>query len=162
MATPGSTSTGWSYSFTAPSPGTYYFYVRAVDSAGLAASNHTFGSFRAFPGDAIPQVEVQEPVANEVITTGRIAVTGDATDDVQLALVEVRIRNEQTGEYPRSDGSFGTSQWLDASLTNPGGDRTNWDYSSPVLPDGDYRVQVRAEDTNGQLSTVVTRFVIVS
>ena len=35
---------------------------------------------------------------------------------------------------------------------SPGADRTNWDYSSPILPDGNYRFQVRSVDINDQTS----------
>ena len=163
LSAPGGTSTDWDFQFTAPTAGEYQFYVRAVDTAGQADSTRDFGSFRAFPGDAQPGVEVTQPTDGITITGNRISVTGVATDDNAVAEVEIRIRNEQTLEFLRIDGSFGTSQWLNASLTNVGGTRTNWDYFSPVLPDGDWRVQVRTIDNNNQDSTpVVTRTVTLN
>ena len=150
LSNQGGANTNWTLQFTAPTTGEYQFYVRAVDTAGQAASARQFGSLRAFPGDATPEVVVTQPNNGITITGNRISVTGSATDDNSVTDVEVRIRNQATRQWVRANGSFGNAQWLDASLTNIGRSRTNWDYFSPVLPDGEYLVQVRARDNNNQ------------
>ena len=150
LSAPGTTETDWDFTFTAPAAGEYQFFVRAVDSAGQADTTRDFGSFRAFPGDEIPTLDVELPTDGLVIANNRISANGVAFDDNSVNEVELRIRNEETLEYLRVDGSFGNAQWLEASVTNFGGTRTNWNYTSPVLPDGEWRVQIRAIDNNNQ------------
>jgi hypothetical protein len=77
-------------------------------------------------------------------------------DDISLGGVEIRFRNVDTGQYLRSDGSLGNSQWIQAALTNPGGDRSNFDYQTPIIPDGTWTVQIRSEDNNNQTSSTTT------
>ena len=150
LSAPGGRATDWSLDFRAPKEGFYQYTVRAIDSSGQAASTAVFGTLRAHPGDTLPTVEVAQPLNGVVIEDNRILITGTAGDDVALADVELRIRNEATGLYLQTNGSFGGNHWLSASLTNVGGDRTSWDYSSPELSDGTWRIWVRAVDNNRQ------------
>ena len=153
LSSPGSTSTGWNFTFDAPVASTYYFYLSAVDSSGQSSLARTFGSGRIFPGDETPTVTVNSPANNQVVDNQRIAVSGSANDDVSLELVEVRIRDVGTGLYLRSDGSLGGVEWIQTALTNPGGARSNFDYITPVVPKGTWEVSVRSEDRNRQTST---------
>ena len=152
LAAPGATSTDWTFTFQPPQPSTYTLTFFAIDTAGLLDPAQLVGTARIYPGDLRPTVTVLQPTNNQEITTNRILATGSANDDNQLGRIEVRIQNLDTGLFLREDDTFGTSQWIDAAQTNPGADRTNWDYSSPVLPDGNYRLQVRSFDTNDQTS----------
>ena len=157
LSSPQGRQTDWSYRFTAPAPGTYFFFVSAIDTAGQAVSGDLRGSLHAYPGDDLPAAVIATPVDGASVTNGRISANGSATDDGTLAAVEILIQNIDTGQFVRSDGSFGAAQWIDTSITNPGGDRTNWAYSTPVLPDAQYLVQVRAVDNNGQTTSPATR-----
>ena len=157
LQSPGAQSTNWTYTFNAPEPSTYWFLVRAVDDAGQATRVHVFSSARVYPGDDLPTVTVNSPNQNQVITTNRISVNGRADDDNGLSAVEVLFRNIDTGQYLQADGSLGGFSWLDAALTNPGADRTNFDLATPVLPDGTWDVTVRAVDNRGQTTTPTTR-----
>ena len=152
---PGSANVSWTLPFSAPRASTYYFYFYAFDDAGQNSVAAVFASARIFPGDTQPTVTVVQPTAGQTITSGRIAATGSANDDQSLQRVEILIRNLDTGQYLRRDNSFGGAQWIEVSLTNPGADRSNWDYSSPVLPDGEYTVFLRAVDGNDQTTTPI-------
>ncbi len=155
LAQPGTRSTTWSFEFTATAPSTYYFFVRAEDNVGQGTSVQQFGSFRAYPGDSRPTVEIAIPTANQTILSGRISATGTVADDNSVTGVEVLIRNLDTLDYLRADGSFGGFQWIAGSLTNPGGSRSNWDYQSPSLPDGRWQIQARSIDNNGQTTALI-------
>ena len=157
LTNPGQTSTDWTYTFTGPRASTYYFYVSPVDSAGQSALARTFGSARLYPGDTPPTVTLGGPTNNQVLPNQRIAVNGSANDDNALAGVEVLLRNVDTGDYLRSDGSLGRGQWIQAALTNPGADRSNFDYQTPIIPTGTWDVTVRARDNNGQTTSPTTR-----
>ena len=157
LSAPQARQPNWNFTFNAPVAGEYFFFVSAVDTAGQAASDDLLGTFRAFPGDNLPQAVITSPVDGVTITNGRISASGSATDDGTLTAVEILIRNLDTGQSLRSDGSLGAAQWIETSITNPGGNRTNWAYSTPVLPDGEYQVQVRARDNNEQTTSPTTR-----
>ena len=157
LSAPGSTSTDWSFEFTAPKSNTYYFYVRAVDSSAQAADVRTFGSARIYPGDSLPTVTTNLPTANQTITSNRIAVSGSANDDISVIGVEILIYHADSAQYLRADGSLGGVEWIQASLTNPGGDRSNFDYQTPVIPDGKWDVIIRSRDNNTQTTLPVTR-----
>ena len=156
LDSPGATETAWSFTFDAPQSSRYNFSVRTIDSAGQASSV-IVGIGSIFPGDERPTVEVNTPTNNATITTQRISVAGSALDDTSLSAVEVLLRHLETGQYLRSDGSLGAFQWVRASITNPGGSRTNFDYSSPVIPTGEWEVAVRSVDGNGQTSATIVR-----
>ena len=153
LSSPGAANTDWSFTFDAPAASTYYYFVRAVDSAGQSTPFHSFGTGRLFPGDGVPTVTVNLPANNQIVTTNRIAVAGSATDDASLNGVQIRFRHVDTNRYLRADGTLGSSQWIDAALTNPGGVRSNFDYQTPVIPDGKWDVQIRSEDNNTQTSS---------
>ena len=156
LNSPGAGSTGWSFTLSAPAPGTYYYYVRAVDSAGQASNVRTFGSGRLYPGDAQPTVNVTTPSNNQTLPNQRIAVSGSANDDNALQTVQVLFRNVDTGDYLRADGTLGQAQWIDSSLTNPGASRSNFDFQTPVAPKGTWVVSIRARDNVGQTTSPST------
>ena len=160
LTSPNATSTAWSYTFNAPSAGAYSFNVRAIDTAGQAAAAQIVGSFLGFPGDERPTTTIATPANGQTITNGRISASGTANDNSSISEVEVLLRNRDTGLFLRADGTMGSAQWINASLTNPGGDRTNWNYTSPALADGSWQVRARTFDNNG-LSTASIPSVIV-
>ena len=157
VANAGAASTTWSFDFSPPKASTYFFYVHALDSAEQVSFQTLFASGCIYPGDAQPTVTVNLPTANQTITTNRIALSGSANDDTSVTTVEALYRNVQTGDYLRIDGSLGAAQWVPAALTNPGGDRTNFDYQTPILADGTWDLIVRSEDNSGQTAAQVVR-----
>ena len=134
--------------------------MRAIDTAGQAAAAQIVGSFLGFPGDERPTTTIATPANGQTITNGRISASGTANDNSSISEVEVLLRNRDTGLFLRADGTMGSAQWINASLTNPGGDRTNWNYTSPALADGSWQVRARTFDNNG-LSTASIPSVIV-
>ena len=149
---PGATNTAWSITVAPQQPSTFTLAFFAIDDSGQLNPDPVFASARIYPGEQRPEIVLLQPTDGQVITTNRINATGSATDDTLLVRVEVRIQDLATGDFLNSDGSFGSSEWIPAAQTNPGADRTNWDYSSPILPDGNYRFQVRSVDINDQTS----------
>lgn len=155
VAQPGAANVSWTLPFNAPRASTYFLYFYAFDSASQNSVAAVFASVRVYPGDSQPTVVIGQPTAGQAITSNRIAATGSANDDQSLQGVEILIHNLDTGQYLRRDNSLGAAQWIRVSLTNPGADRSNWDYSSPTLPDGRYSVSVRAVDGNDQTTTPI-------
>ena len=104
-----------------------------------------------YPNDNPPTVteNLLSPTNGTLFTEGRIAVSGRVEDDIQIADVEVAIVNS-AGQYMRSNGSFGNGEsWRDAFVTSPASPGSNFSYTTPVIPDGDYTVLVRGVDHHG-------------
>ena len=89
------------------------------------------------------------PIDGTLFTEGRIAISGRVEDDIQIAEVEVAIV-DGNGHYMRSDGSFSPgSSWRNAFINSPGSPGSNFSYTSPPVPAGDYTVFVRGIDQRG-------------
>jgi PKD repeat protein len=161
LATPDAKNTGWSLSLDLPAAGDYRVTARAFDTAGQGDPTTTgaTGRYLYFPGDAAPGFEptLGQPVTGSAFTDGRIQVSGRAIDDRSIARVEVAVI-DSAGRYMSSSGTFTstTPSWRTAFLNSPGSPGSNYSYTTPVLPDGTYRVDVRATDSNDQVGAPVT------
>ena len=147
------TSVTWSYSIDLPAEGEWDVTAYAVDTAGQLDTSQSGASARyvIYPDDNPPTVteNLLSPTNGTVFTEGRIAVSGRVEDDIQIADVEVAIINS-AGQYMRSNGSFANgASWRDAFVTSPGSPGSNFSYTTPVIPDGDYTVLVRGVDHHG-------------
>jgi hypothetical protein len=101
-----------------------------------------------FNDNVEPDATVTSPVRLQELTDNSVVLTGTATDNVGVAGVKVAVRNRDTGEWLRADGTFGGIQFIDAVLDTPGATSTGWSF--PVtLSDGDWGISVRAEDGAG-------------
>jgi PKD repeat protein len=156
LASASATSTDWSLTLNLPAAGDYRVTARAVDTAGQLDPSTTgaTGRYLYFPGDAAPDFEptLGQPNDGQSFTDGRIIVSGRANDDISIARVEVAISDSQ-GRYMSSSGSFASTSpsWRTAFLTSPGSPGSNFSYTTPVIPDGTYRVEVRATDNHDQI-----------
>ena len=129
-------------------------------------SSSTFGSPNGFDNgfqdfDAIrpaasdttePDSSVTSPTNGETLTATAVVATGTATDDVGVAAVQVAVRDNDTGQWLRADGTFGNKQFVDAVVASPGAASTSWSF--PIeLSEGNWAFQVRGEDTSGNRET---------
>ena len=130
--------------------------ARAIDTAGQQDPSTTgaTGRYLYFPGDAAPGFEATlgQPIDGSAFTDGRIQVSGRAEDDLSIARVEVAVV-DSAGRYMSSSGTFTSTSpsWRSAFLNSPGSPGSNFSYTTPVIPDGTYRVEVRATDQNDQI-----------
>ncbi len=151
LATPGSTSTTWSYTFSATS-GSYSVGVRVTDSGGDMDATPPWVPFRVAAGtDTAPDTTIASPSAGQVVDPGTITLSGRATDDRGVIGVQVAIR-DSNGRWLRSDGTWTTTTtWLSgATLSGPGTTSTSW--SRQVgLETGTYTAGARAQDTASRL-----------
>ncbi|MFV0458922.1 MAG: PKD domain-containing protein [Actinomycetales bacterium] len=159
VQSPGATSTPYSLSVDLPSAGSYTVRAIAVDTAGQYDINGNGASrlYLVYPGDADPYLNssLAQPTPGQEFTEGRIVVSGRAEDDTSIGAVQVVIQNPGTGEFLQTDGTFSsTERWLSAFLNSPGSPGSNYSYTSPVLPTGDYLVRVRAVDTHDQVQQI--------
>ena len=150
----GSAATSWSWSWLPPAAGGYTIQARSVDLAGnhspVASSGITVDL--GGPDTVAPDGKVTGLVANQVLPLGPITFTGNATDNVGLADVQVGIKDRTAGRWWKaSTGTWVTTfTWNSGSaLSLPGGSPTTWSYPWSPLAPGNYTVTVRAIDAAG-------------
>jgi PKD repeat protein len=158
LASPGATSTAWSLSLDLPAQGDYSVTAFAVDTAGQTDTSTTGATARypAYPGDQPPTVNenLLAPSDGTVFSDARILVSGRFEDDQQMAQGQVAIR-DSAGRYMSSSGAFTstTESWRTTFLNSPGSPGSNFSYTSPAVPAGDYTVLVRGVDQHGFSTT---------
>lgn len=167
LANPGATTTTWSLQKTLPVQGDWAVTAYAVDTAGQQDFSTTGATARypIYPGDQPPVMNeaLLSPTEGTSFTDGRVFVSGRAEDDQAMQEVDVAIINS-AGQYLSSSGTFTstTPSWRTAFLNSPGTPGSNFSYTTPVIPDGAYTVQIRAIDQHGLISTIYERHATVS
>jgi len=173
VADAGATSTAWSKDLTLPTQGSWNITAYAVDTVGqrdLATTNAT-ARYPVYPGDSAPTLtdSLLAPTEGASFVDGKIFVSGRSEDTnapgqtAATSKVEVAVI-DGTGKYLTSTGTFAAPvSWRAAFLTSPGTPGSNFSYTTPVLPEGSYTVQVRATDQHGLVTTTPSvRHVTVS
>lgn len=152
LATPGGTSTTWTYNWPAPSAGTYAVSVIAEDAAGNVDPTRPWVNFTVTTSaDTVrPDGTITSPGNNTTIPAGSWTYTGNATDNVGVTSVDVMIKNRANNTFWNGSAWVGTFTWRQAAATlgTPGGTSTSWTYVQ-ILPAGIYAVSVRARDAAG-------------
>lgn len=154
LASPGATSTTWTLPVTLPTEGSWDVTAFSFDTVGQQDPSTTGATARyvLYPGDQPPVVVMNllQPTEGAIFNDGRIQVTGRVEDDRQIASAQIAIRNA-AGQYLSSAGTFtSTSEsWRSAFLNSPGSPGSNYNYTSPVVPAGQYTVRVRGVDHHG-------------
>jgi hypothetical protein len=145
-------TTGWQLSGTLPN-GAYALTAAAVDAstnADLSPATRTFSvSAGGGPDTVAPNGTLSVPTNNQVFTGGVVTMSGGATDNIDVGRVGVAIRNTATGQWLRSNGTFGAWMILDATVTADNGTSVTWSFTTPNLPVGSYRVNVELFDAAG-------------
>ncbi len=94
------------------------------------------------PDETAPTVSISSPALNGRVTNDTIVVTGKASDNVAVTLVEARLENEfETSDYIPADGT------------------ANWSVALAGLVPGTNTIRVRAHDAANE-PTEVTRTVV--
>jgi DNA-binding beta-propeller fold protein YncE len=153
LASPGGTSTTWSYQWTPPAGGSgqYAVQVNAVDAAGNQDPTKPYVAFTVSSGggsDTIaPNGTVSVPLNNQTLNGIPAQLSGTATDNVGVTEVRIAIRDRTTGQWLRV-GGWGAFMNHAANLSSAGATTTNWTYSfsPPLGGSGNYALQVTAVD----------------
>ncbi len=95
-----------------------------------------------------PDATVTTPSPNQSFPAGLIELTGAATDNQEVAEVELAIKNSTTGQWWTGSG-WGGFTYLDATLATPGATSTGWSFTFDPPATGGYGMLVRAQDAAG-------------
>ncbi|MGE3590243.1 MAG: PKD domain-containing protein, partial [Ilumatobacteraceae bacterium] len=154
LAAPGAISTTWTLPIDLPGPGDYSVTAFAYDTSDQQdpTTSGATASYPIYPGDLPPVVDegLLAPTDGTLFPDGRIIVSGRFEDDQQMAEGHVALRNS-LGQYMSRSGTFSSTSpyWNNVFLTSQGSPGSNFSYTSPVLPAGEYTVLVRGEDQHG-------------
>jgi PKD repeat protein len=154
LASPGATSTTWSYSTTLLSEGDYDVTAIAFDTIGQQDPSTSGATSRwlFYPGDLPPVFNetLFSPSNGASFNDGKIVVSGRVEDDRQIAQVQIAIV-DSVGRYMNSSGAFTSTSasYRSAFLNSPGSPGSNFSYISPVIPAGVYTVLARGVDQHG-------------
>ncbi len=158
---PDARSTTWSTEVTVPFEGEWMLAVTPRDTAGQSSLDTFNRRWIVSSTSVAPSVTILTPVIMNPPATAtpvtvapgsRLTFTGTATDDEDLAVVEIQLRNTSTGEAVASDGTWRVQNpgWYRVTPLNLTAKTTTWSYSTPFnLTPGAYTFTVRASDDVG-------------
>lgn len=114
---------------------------------GITTGREAFFDLGGTTDTVRPTVTISVPAGGS--THGSPAqFSGTASDNVGVAKMFMSIRSRNGLGWLRRDGSFGNYQKIVVSMDSPGATTTGWS-AAPVLPDGDFRIYLWAEDPAG-------------
>jgi hypothetical protein len=156
LASPGSTSTTWSFGWTPGAEGSYSISARASDAVPNTDATPASAAFTVtavLPPDTVaPDTTISFPTNNQVLAVAPITFTGGATDNRGVTSVQVAIRNRTTLQWWNGTGWGSAFIWLNgASLGTPGGASTTWSYAWTPPGAALYAVTARAFDAAGNV-----------
>jgi hypothetical protein len=125
--------------------------VKVFDTAGNVDPSAPWRNFTVYEGEldvTPPEGLVDVPTKNEVFSLGEITLSGTATDDQAVAVVQVAIKDRDTGQWWTGSGWAGFT-WLDAAVAAPGSPDTDWSFAWTPPAAARYALMVRALDAAG-------------
>ena len=156
LSRPGRAWTAFAGSFTPPATGEYVLGVQAWDGQGNVDPAVDWVKVTAeravAPDTTAPVAEVTSPAAGGDVAVGTVRVAGTATDDRQVAKVEVAVKDARTGTWYCGDSQWGSFEWHTAGLDGDGRSAT-FSFDVPVPASGRYGLMVRATDAAGNLAS---------
>jgi len=156
LASPGAPTTAWTFDIVTIPDGRYKAFVKAVDAAG---NTHAEIERKFDVGSVdiiVPTGDITDPDVDEDLPSP-VTLAGWGADNVGVDNVVVELRNRDTNQWLRSDGTLGSWEELAATLTLPGGTTTDWSYVTPVLPAGRYKMFITVFDAAGNNTGQIIR-----
>ena len=151
---PGGTSVNWTRTWT-PIAGSFAVNVITTDAVGNEDPNRPnvlFTVTAGAPDTQAPNGTVTVPTANQTFQLGTVIMSGNATDNVGVGQVLVAIKNKTTSQWWNGSAWQSGFVWAgNASLGSPGAPSSAWSYSWAAPAAGSYLLQVRADDTSGNM-----------
>ena len=151
---PGGPSVNWTRLWT-PVAGNFAVNVITTDAVGNVDPNRPnvlFSVTTSAPDTQAPDGTVSVPTANQSFLLGTVIMSGNATDNVGIGQVLVAIKNKTTSQWWNGSAWQSGFAWAgNASLGSPGAPSSAWSYSWAAPAAGSYLMQVRADDTSGNM-----------
>ncbi|WP_344878642.1 hypothetical protein [Nonomuraea antimicrobica] len=141
--------TAWDWRWQATAAGDFGIQVTAKDTGGTADPTP---AWRPFSVDAVaPDATIDvPPIQDEVYGRRPLTFSGTATDDRGVGEVAVAVKDIDSGQWYRPDGTFGDYVQHAAALARPGTTATTWSFGWTPPRGGRFSLQVVAKDRTGQ------------
>lgn len=162
----GATNATWQYDVVLPKEGVWRGQASAIDNNGQEDLRGVVRDWTVTTTGAAPRVTITSPVVSTPPTVaqpitmapgGPVTFSGTASDESELRLVEVQIRNLTTLENLANDGSYGPAAvlgWHRVSPQNLSASTYDWTWTTPFnLAPGVYSFAVRATDDLGTVTS---------
>ncbi len=150
LASPGAAATDWSHpTVTLPFEGQWLVRARAWDDAGQPSGSYVQSVITYRPNNEAPTLEIQSLTEGDLIAPGPLAVNGVIFDDRGVQRVRYYVRRAHVNEGPNPNPGVTTANWFDAFVTQPGGTRSNWAFTTPDLEPGQWFVYIQPQDDSG-------------
>lgn len=100
---------------------------------------------------ATATVQVSSPTLDQLYFLGSpVGLAGSARDRLGVTGVAYLVKERETAKVLQADGSWSKqSHFTAAKLGSPGATSTTWVATVPLLPTGDYELDVRSMDSSG-------------
>jgi len=135
--------------FEADRTGDWAFQV--LQRTGVVVDYQLLVSAPGIVDDVPPETSITIPQFQREFTTGTLRMIGRASDNLGVSTVRIAIRNNDTRQWLRRDGTQGAFEFLEpAELRSPGSRSTDWN-TVLNLPDGRWRAVAVAVDTSGNV-----------
>jgi hypothetical protein len=107
------------------------------------------------PDTSPPTADPTSPRPNDLLTGLSQSLEGTASDTGGVAAVRVAVLDRLTGDWLRTDGSWGRREDHDAVLTAPGATSTRWTHPFVAPGPGPYDLHATAVDNAGNVAVPV-------
>lgn len=149
LATPGGTSTDWTWPWTPRAAGAYTVQVTARDAAGNADNsipNVVFNVTTETPDTVAPDTAITTPDSGATVPTGPVTISGTASDDRTVSGVRLTITNG-AGQSWNGTAWSSTAATVTAAVSGTAPSWT-WSYALPsaAAAAGSYTVGATALD----------------
>lgn len=123
--------------------------IYLADTYGDVVRTYTMGVTPP-PDTTAPTAAFSTPAASAQVPVGPVTITGTAADNAAVATVQVALRRNDTQQWLRANGTYGTGLvWIPATVASPGATATGWSFSTTLPVTGGYFAQVRVDDAAG-------------
>ncbi len=136
--------------------GDLWMVARSTDAAGNTDQTPVATRFAVAdepgvePDTTAPDTSLAVPTPFEELSGPVVAVSGTATDDRGLAMVQVSVRDRQTGQWWQGSSWGPGFTWVTAPVADPGASSSTWALDIDTTgTSGDSWMQVRAVDDVG-------------
>ncbi|MGH1492982.1 MAG: Ig-like domain-containing protein, partial [Acidimicrobiales bacterium] len=152
LASPGATSTGWSYNMASPPDGRVVFTAVAFDAAENFDATQPWRLFNIANDSVAPDATIANPTSGQDVD-GSPILDGAATDNAGIS--RVRLTIYETDGFMTWNGSAFTAPFttVDATLS-ANGTGADWSYTMSSPPETQVVFTALAYDTAGNLDPV--------
>ncbi len=124
-------------------------WALSVTTGGTPGAPNQSGGSGGGGDSTAPNTVITSPSAGATVAAGSVSMSGTASDDTDVARVDVTLQNTSTGQWLQPNGTFSaTASAVQSTLVNDLGASSGWQLSASLV-DGSYALTATAVDASG-------------